>query len=84
MVATLAIFHLSSFILHPTSCLFLSDTSSPSIPPPHSTCTVPSSHDHLVVERPQVLIIKASPDTPPHSVCSPVRLIPQIWRKKGV
>lgn len=49
----------------------------PSCPP--STCIAPSSHDNFAtVHGPQVLIIKTSPDTPAHSVRSPVRLIPQI------
>lgn len=84
---TLAVFHLSSFTLRPTSCVFLywRYTSSPSFPHP-STFSVPSSHDHFAaIHRPQVLIVKASPDTSSHSVCPPVRLIPQIWEgRKGI
>lgn len=82
MVATTrVIFHLSSFKsasnLLPFPLLTLHFHHH--LPSP-STCIAPSSHDHFaVVQRPQVLIVKASPDTPPHSVCSPVRLIPQIW-----
>lgn len=92
---TLVIFHLSSFTLRQTSCLSLSwRYTSIAASPPSSTCTASSfsspplsssSHDHFaVVHRPQVLVVKASPDTPPHSVCSPVRLIPQIWGERMV
>lgn len=81
-------FHASSFTLLRSFChslLFLSLSLPPQylspfppIPSP-STCTIPSSHDYVaIVDRPQVLIIKASPDTPPYGVRSPVRLIPQI------
>lgn len=89
-------FHASSFTLLRSFChslLFFSlSLSTPPIPfslppiPCPSTCTIPSSHDYVaIVDRPQVLIIKASPDTPPYGVRSPVRLIPQIWdRKEGL
>lgn len=83
MAATLLILHLT--FNHQTSRLSL-DISLPSssrprshtltAPPPVSS---PSSHDHLaVVHWSQALIVKAPPDAPPHGVCSPVRLIPQI------
>lgn len=88
-------FHASSFTLLRSFCHSLLSFSlslyppntflpPPPIPSP-STCTIPSSHDYVaIVDRPQVLIIKASPDTPPYGVRSPVRLIPQIWdRKEG-
>lgn len=86
-------FHASSFTLLQSFChslLSLSlSLSSPPIPfslppiPSPSTCTIPSSHDYVaIVDRPQVLIIKASPDTPPYGVRPPVRLIPQIWERK--
>lgn len=68
--------HSSSFTYRASLCI------KPSVchrHPPTSTSTVPSSHDHFtVVHRPQVLIIKASPDAPPHSIRPSVRLIPQI------
>lgn len=89
-----------TFTRHPSLCFDLFVTpysfslslSTPPIPfslppiPCPSTCTIPSSHDYVaIVDRPQVLIIKASPDTPPYGVRSPVRLIPQIWdRKEGL
>lgn len=88
-------FHASSFTLLRSFChsllsfslsLYPPNTFLPSPIPCPSTCTIPSSHDYVaIVDRPQVLIIKASPDTPPYGVRSPVRLIPQIWdRKEGL
>lgn len=81
MVATLVIFQFSSSASNlpalPLSIFYFH-------PLPPSTCRPPLSHDHFIIHWPQVLIIKASPDTPPHSICTPVRLIPQICGERAV
>lgn len=85
MVATLVIFQFSPSASNlpalPLSTFYFHHHL-PSSPPPQYVST-PLSHDHFIIHWPQVLIIKASPDTPPHSICTPVRLIPQICGEGG-
>lgn len=86
MVATLVIFQFSSSASNlPTLPLstFYFHHHLPSSPHRYVS-TPPLSHDNFIIHWPQVLIIKASPDTPPHSICTPVRLIPQICGERAV